>query len=289
MNQSQAPIGVYDSGVGGLTVWLALKKLVRQDLLYYGDTAHVPYGDKTKEQILFYSHNIVHFFHQRQVKIIVAACNTSSALALPTLRLSTKTPLFGVIEPGVEKAILTTKNNRVGLMATVGTINSGSYQKYFAQLAPQTKLFVQKCPRLVPLIEAGKITGSEVENALAEYLTPLLAQQVDTIILGCTHYPFLLPVIRNMVGSEMMVIDPAWQTAINVSQWLQKHHYSNQPQTNDQFWTSGNVEKFQHLAGQLIGREISPLWYHQSPEEAPAAMKSFLGELSPSWRGEDDE
>lgn len=288
MDSTRAPIGIYDSGVGGLTVWLALKKTINLSLVYYGDTAHVPYGDKTKEQIMYYSHNIINFLQQQQVKVVVAACNTSSALAIPTLQLSTGIPLFEMITPAGEKAIATTKNNKVGLIATVGTVNSGSYQTYFQRSAPNVKLFPQKCPKLVPLIEAGKLSGPVVYTALHQYLDPLLKQNIDTLILGCTHYPFLLKPIQSIVGPDVKIVDPAWQTAQNVRNWFMENNYSvTSESTTDQFWTSGDVDLFKRQVNTFLGQKVAKVQHHQPPEELPSRIDSFLGELSPMWRGDD--
>jgi len=290
MDLAHAPIGIYDSGVGGLTVWLALKQLVKQDLLYYGDTAHIPYGDKKKEQILFYSHNITRFLKQQGARVIVAACNTSSALALPSLQLTAGVPVFGMIEPAVKKASSVTKNRRIGLIATVGTVQSGSYQKMFQQLAPDISLYAQPCPKLVPLIEAGKIDGPEIYSVLRQYLDPLKKQNIDTLILGCTHYPFILQPIRDIIGSDVQIVDPAWQLAMDVRDWLREHGFADiQRPTNDQFWTSGNPQEFQRKASFFIGSQIKTVKYHQPPEDLPSKIQSVLGELVPGWRGDDDQ
>ncbi|MDI9419164.1 MAG: glutamate racemase [Firmicutes bacterium] len=289
MEQSHAPIGIYDSGVGGLTVWLALKRLVKQDLIYYADTAHVPYGEKAREQILFYSHTIISFLKQHKVRAVVAACNTSSALALPTLRLTAGVPLFGVIEPAVREGIAATKNKRIGLMATVGTVDSGSYQRRFHRHAPDVQLFAQKCPKLVPLVEAGKTAGPEVEAALQQYLEPLLKADIDTLILGCTHYPFLLEPIRRIAGKEIAIIDPAHQTAQDVFKWLKENGYADSGNPQDIFWASGNPHKFQAKASFFVGRQIGPVHHHKLDEEKPGAIQSFLLELAPVWRGENDQ
>lgn len=289
MDGTRAPIGIYDSGVGGLTVWLALKKCIKLNLIYYGDTAHVPYGDKTKEQILYYSHNIISFLQKQQVRLVVAACNTSSALAIPTLQLSSGIPLFEMITPAVEKGIETTENQRIGLIATVGTVNSGSYQKRFQEVAPTVKLFTQPCPKLVPLIEAGKLDGPVVYTALHQYLDPLLEQNIDTLILGCTHYPFLLKAIQDIVGPAVKIVDPAWQTAQNVRDWLIANNYpvESSELNEDQFWTSGDVADFYRQVKFFLNQEIGTVRQHRPPKEIPSRMNSFLGELSPMWRGDD--
>ena len=268
MKSSQVSIGIYDSGVGGLTVWYALKKLIKQDLVYFGDTAHIPYGEKTKEQIIFYSQTIIDFLKKQQVGLIVAACNTSSALALPSLQRSVGLPIFGVIIPAVQKGSEATHNKKVGLIATVGTIDSGSYQKHFSSMAPDVKLIPQKCPKLVPLIESGKLDGAEVNGVLHEYLEPLLEKGIDTLILGCTHYPFLLRPIREIIGPKITIIDPAWQTARNVREWLIAHNYTDSMlPTSDEFWTSGDPQEFQKKAERFIGRPIDTVNYLPFGEE----------------------
>lgn len=287
---STESVGIYDSGLGGLTVWLALKELISEDLIYYGDTKHVPYGDKTKEQILFYSYNIIDFLQQQGAKIIVAACNTSSALALPQLQSVLTTPVFGVIEPAVEKALSTTISNRIGLIATVATVESNSYQSLFQKFAPQIRVFAQKCPKLVPLIEAGILEGELVDNALHEYLDPLLEEKIDTLILGCTHYPFLLPAIKRILGEQVQIVDPAWQTAKNVKSWLEQHSKGASPRKVDgrrkEFWVSGNPEDFLRQASDFIGCTIETVHYHQPPEALGPNIDDLISKLS-VIRGDD--
>jgi len=283
--KSVIPVGLYDSGIGGLTVWLALKKIIDEDLIYYGDLKHVPYGDKSREEILFYSYNIISFLQAQGAKLVVAACNTSSALALPKLHSAFKMPIFGVIEPAVEKALATTKNNRIGLMATVATVKSGSYQNLFSKVAPHTKVFAQACPKLVPLIEAGILQGQLVTEALYEYLDPLINQGIDTLVLGCTHYPFLLPEIQKIVGDAVQIVDPAWQTALNVQSWIQEHGARSQEVTQRQlnFWVSGNPAEFQKRAAEFIGYQIDKVHYHQPPEALPDQIEQLISKLSIKW------
>ncbi len=290
MQITSAPIGIYDSGVGGLTVWLALKKLIRQDLLYYGDTAHIPYGDKSREQILFYSHNIIRFFQEKKARAVIAACNTSSALALPALQVSMGIPLFGVIEPAVANAIAQTRNNKVGIIATVGTVNSGSYQSIFSRDASDVEVFAQGCPKLVPLIEAGQVQGSAVDNALQEYIYPLLAAGIDTLVLGCTHYPFLLPAIVKLTGLNIKIVDPAWQTAKNVYEWLQKSSIPDKQETPmDQYWVSGSPNEFAQRARQFLGFSLDAVGHHVQPEAQPSELNVFKGELWSAWREDNND
>lgn len=286
--RSGIPIGVYDSGIGGLTVWLALKKLISEDLIYYGDLKHVPYGDKTSDEILFYSYNIISFLQQQGAGLVVAACNTSSALALPKLHSIFDIPIFGVIEPAVEKTLHTTKNEKVGIMATVATVRSGSYQNLFFKVAPQVQVFAQACPKLVPLIEAGILSGQLVSSALHEYLDPLLEQNIDTLVLGCTHYPFLIEEIKKIVGNQVQIVDPAWQTALNVQSWIEKQRKNYQATGSRKldFWVSAQPDEFQKRATEFVGHQVEKVHAHQPVEALPDQIQQLLDKLSMVWGGE---
>ncbi len=291
MAKSNAPIGIYDSGAGGLTVWQALRKVLKEDLIYYADTGHLPYGDKSRQQIISYSDTVINFLKKFKVKAIIAACNTSSALAVPIFQPQSSIPIFGVIEPAVQSAISISKNNRVGLLATNATVNSGAYDKIFAQQAPLIKLFSQGCPKLVPLIEAGQYDGPEVEAAVKEYVLPLLKNDVDTIVLGCTHYPFILPVIRRIAGGDVAIVDPAWQTALNVKKSLADMGILlNQTQANYSFYVSGDPWEFSVRAHQFLGEKLDNVSKHiQSEIEAETGAEAGLKSLIPIWRGKKDE
>jgi len=210
---SSQPIGVFDSGVGGLSVVRQiLAQLPDERIVYFGDTAHVPYGSRTPAEIIAFGDQIVSFLSRFNVKVVVAACNTSSAVSLPLLRRKYTLPVLGVVEPGVRAALQVTGNRRIGVLATAATVNSGSYRRGFQAYDPGVTVFTQACPQFVPLVEAGQIDGPEVRAAARQYLQPLQDAGVDTIVLGCTHYPFLAPVIRELAGEAVKVVDPAEET-----------------------------------------------------------------------------
>ncbi|HSI05366.1 MAG TPA: glutamate racemase, partial [Myxococcota bacterium] len=205
-----APLGVFDSGIGGLTVAAALmRRLPGESLTYLGDTARVPYGTKSPEVIRRYALRCSQFLVEQGAKLVVIACNTASAAALDVVRATIGTPVVGVIEPGAELAARTTKNGRVGVIGTESTINSGSYQRALAALDPRIEVFTAPCPLFVPLAEEG-LAGHHATRLLAEeYLRPLVASGIDTLVLGCTHYPLLVPVIADVCGSGVAIVNSA--------------------------------------------------------------------------------
>ncbi|NPV92952.1 MAG: glutamate racemase [Firmicutes bacterium] len=214
---NEQPIGVFDSGVGGLTVARVLiEKLPEEEILYFGDTANVPYGDKSPEQIVEYGNRISRFLVDQGVKLIIAACNTSSAISLEAIRKSFPVPVVGVIVPGARRAVKATRSRRVGVLATEAAARSGAFPRTIKQLDPGVEVITQGCPRLVPLVEAGELEGPKARRICGEYLQPLREGAVDTIILGCTHYPFLLPVLKDITDPGVRYIDPAAETVDEV-------------------------------------------------------------------------
>ena len=206
----QAPIGVFDSGVGGLTVVREImRNLPDERIVYFGDTARVPYGSKSKNTVIRYSRQIVHFLETQQVKAIVIACNTASALALDTIEKEIDLPIIGVVKPGAQMAVETTQNKRVGVIATESTIQSGLYQQLITEADPAITVYGKPCPLFVPLVENGRVHRGDVviETVVKEYLTPLKEAGVDTLILGCTHYPLLEEVISDYMGPDVTLID----------------------------------------------------------------------------------
>jgi len=198
-NNTTSAIGVFDSGLGGLTV---VKEMMRQlpgeDIIYYGDTARVPYGTKSKESIVKFSKENTEILLKHKVKMIVVACNSSSSYALATLRRKYSVPIIGVIEPGSKKAVSVTKSNRVGVIATSATIHSGQYAATINRYDAKIKVFNQACPLFVPMIEEGWLKKQVTVDIAKEYLTKLKKLHIDTLILGCTHYPLLKPVIKKV-------------------------------------------------------------------------------------------
>ena len=217
MNGQRQPIGVFDSGIGGLTVVKALiEELPSESIVYFGDTARVPYGTKSKSTIVRFSLENVEFLLRFGVKCIVIACNTSSSWALPTLRKYFKVPIVGVIRPGALAAVRQTKTRRVGVIGTTATIHSGAYETALHRLDPAVKVFSQSCPLFVPLVEEGWLNGSISLEVAQRYLQPLMRQRIDTLILGCTHYPLLASTIQRVLGPRVALVDSARQTASEV-------------------------------------------------------------------------
>lgn len=249
-------IGVYDSGLGGLSVWRELRRTITAPFVYFGDTAHVPYGEKSPEQLLTYFWNIYDFFQKKNCTSIVVACNTASALVLPRIQDKVALPVYGVIEGAVEATIAVSKGC-VGILATQATIASGVYQRAFSQIRPEWQVFGQSAPRLAPLIEQGQIKGEVVKGALQEYLTPLLNQNVDTILLGCTHYPFLRPYIEEIVGPTIQLVDPARTLALKIQESLPVNLDGVGMEQQTEFYVNAYPERFQQVAELLLQEEIS--------------------------------
>ncbi len=254
--QPVQPVGVFDSGIGGLTVAREIiRQLPAETIIYYGDTAHVPYGSRTVEELREFADTITAFLIARGAKAIVDACNTTSAVALPYLKKKYSVPIIGVIEPGVTEALRATRNGRIGVIATEATVASNAHEKAIHALAGEVRVFARACPKLVPLVEAGLVSGPEVEAAVAEYVQPLIEAGIDTLILGCTHYPFLAPVIQEVAGPGVTLIDPAAATVRELKQvlaaggGLRGAHYSKA----HSFFVSGDARLFTRVGMQLVG------------------------------------
>ncbi|MDA8097142.1 MAG: glutamate racemase [Clostridia bacterium] len=206
-------VGLFDSGVGGLTVaGRVFEKLPGLPILYFGDTAHVPYGNRSPEELVRYADGIISFLTGQGARYIIFACNTSSSLSLEIMRTRHALPMMGLIVPGAKAAVDATRSGRVGIIATQGTVKSGAYERAIRSFSPGTVVYSVPAPRLVPLVEAGQMDGPDTERALHEYLLPLREQGIDTLILGCTHYPFLRPAISRIFGPDVTLIDPAEAT-----------------------------------------------------------------------------
>ena len=218
---SSAPIGVFDSGIGGLTVVREIiGQLPNESIIYFGDTARVPYGPKSPDTVLRYSREITSYLIGQGVKALVVACNTATAHALPALREEFAIPIIGVIEPGARAAVGSTKTNRIGVIGTAGTIKSRAYEKEIKKLLPNANVTAQACALFASLVEEGWL-DSEVTRAVARnYLAPIVSAEVDTLVLGCTHYPLMKTVIGNVVGREVRLIDSAYETARETGQVL---------------------------------------------------------------------
>lgn len=257
---SNQPIGVFDSGVGGLTVFRALRRaLPRERLVYLGDTARVPYGTKSKEAVTRYAIEIGRFLERRGVKHVVVACNTATALALPALVRELTVPVTGVVEPAVRAARAATRSGVVGVIGTEGTVASGAYQRAWNRSGRHGRLVAAACPLFVPLVEAGW-WGHAVTRAVARvYLRPLLRARPDVLILGCTHYPLLKPVLAREAGPQVTLIDSATETAAEVraalaaSSLLRRHGNGG-----EEFFVTDGPERFKRLARRFLGRAATP-------------------------------
>jgi len=248
------PVGVFDSGVGGLTVVREIIKILpRENIIYVGDTANVPYGGKSPQELIRIGRNIMEFFLEQGVKAVVAACNTSSSVSVPELRRMYRVPIIDVVAPGALDAASTTRAGRIGVIATATTVASGAYTKHVKSHRPESEVWEVACPRFVPFVEQGALDGPEVEGAAREYLEPLRCRGIDTLIIGCTHYPFLVPVIRRILGDGVELVDPARATAWHLAAVLREHDMINEGHGEPQhrFFATGSLESF-HMISKLV-------------------------------------
>jgi glutamate racemase len=219
--QARRPIGVFDSGIGGLTVVAALREaLPGESIIYIGDTARVPYGGKSQATIERYSQELAGLLLADGAKCIVVACNTASALGVPRLKETLRVPVTGVIEPGAQAAIKATRNGRIGVIGTRATIASHAYERAIEELDSKVEVFTEACPLFVPLIEEGWLEDAVTDSIIARYLEKMLRHGVDTLVLGCTHYPLLREAIQKFTGPEIALVDSAQNTALAVRKVL---------------------------------------------------------------------
>lgn len=260
-----SPIGVFDSGLGGLTVFKALaRRMPGESLVYFGDTAHVPYGSKSPEAIARYSTAVARFLAGRGIKLLVVACNTSSAWALPEIRRAVKVPVIGVIEPGARAALAATRGGRVGVIGTEATVKSGAYPKAIKALSTRTKTISQACPLFVPLVEEGWWDGDVVTSVARKYVAPLKAARVDALILGCTHYPYLKKTIGKAMGPRVRLIDSADETARETERVLTELRLRapNGRLGNRMFFASDAPERFARLGKRMLGSSVKKVKLH---------------------------
>jgi len=253
-----APLGVFDSGIGGLTVARALfERLPRESVIYYGDTARVPYGPKSPETVRRYSAEILAYLLQRGVKAVVVACNTSTAHALDSLKARAPVPVVGVIEPGARAAVAATKTGAIGVIGTAGTIASGAYERAIQALRPDARVHAEPCPLLVPLVEEGWFDHPAAELIAREYLEPLRKAGVDVLVLGCTHYPLLKPLLARVMGPGVTLVDSAEETAKAVATELEArgllaaggHH-------EHRFVVSDDEPHFRKVGARFLGEKL---------------------------------
>lgn len=262
ISEKEKPIGIFDSGVGGLTVVReVMRNIPKERIVYFGDTARVPYGSKSKETILRYSRQIVRFLQSQEVKAIVVACNTASAFALEELSREIDIPIIGVVKPGAKVACATTKNNRVGVIGTKGTISSGLYTEFIRQINPHIQVVGKACPLFVPLVEESWLKDPVTEEIAARYLTELKEEEIDTLILGCTHYPLLRSTIGKIMGDRVTLVNPAYETACRLREMLHDEKLMNDQKLEEgsnphRFFVSDAAESFRDFANSILSCEI---------------------------------
>lgn len=258
MNSKYAPIGVFDSGVGGLTVVKEImKELPNERIVYFGDTARVPYGSKSKETITKYTRQIIRFLQTYDVKAIAVACGTVSACALEEVEKELDIPIIGVLKPGSRVAAEKTKNGRIGVIATESTIHSEMYQQYINQINTSVKVFGKACPLFVPLVEEGLWEDSVTTEIASRYLKELTDEDIDTLILGCTHYPLLKKTIGEVMGDKVTLVNVAYETAADLRRLLEGKGLLNTAATEDyevnyRFFVSDVADKFRNFAEAIL-------------------------------------
>lgn len=258
-SRRDSPIGVFDSGVGGLTV---AREIIRQmpyeKLVYFGDTARVPYGSKSKDTIIRYSRQIYRFLMTKKVKAIVIACNTASAYALETLSLESSVPIIGVIHSGARAAVEATQNGRIGIIGTSGTVDSRIYPKTIKALKPDVEVIQKACPLLVPLVEEGLTHDSVTDEIISRYVNEIKQKYIDTLVMGCTHYPLLRSAIRRIMGDEVTLVNPAYETAIELRELLRSEKLlcDGQNEGGHSFYVSDLAERFRDFASSILPKEV---------------------------------
>ena len=271
MKYNNAPIGIFDSGLGGLTVFKEVRKILPdEDLIYFGDTARVPYGNKSKETVLRYSTEISKFLISKGVKIVVAACNTSSSLALDDLRKGETIPIFGVIEPGAKKAVEVSSGGNIAVIGTSATIKSRAYSRVIYEeitalkrsgeykFKSNFKVIEKACPLLVPFVEEGFLNEEITKKVINYYLNPVVDEKPSCLVFGCTHYPILKDLILEAIGRDIQIIDSGIETAKIVKCFLEKNDMLKDEAKNgsELFFVSDDLEKFKELGEKFLGRKI---------------------------------
>jgi glutamate racemase len=257
---NEKPIGIFDSGIGGLTVLKEIiHELPHENTIYLGDTARVPYGIRSPETVIRYTNENTQFLFSKDIKLLVVACNTASSISLETIKEKTSMPVIGVLDPGARAAVAATKNKRVGIIGTEATINSSSYTKAIKSIDEEIETYTQACPLFVPLVEEGWTDGT-ITKAIAEiYLQGLLEKSIDTIVLGCTHYPLLKQVIADVMGKRVTLIDSAVETSSVVKNVLRSGELLREPKKAPErkFFVTDSPERFLHVGERFLGQNMT--------------------------------
>lgn len=253
------PIGIFDSGVGGLTVFKEIRQLLpNEDVVYFGDTARVPYGAKSVEAVRRFSNEIFSFLKRQDIKMLVVACNTASALALGSLKQTSDIPIVGVIEPGVRAALRAAHTGPIGIIGTKATISSAVYQNLIYRYRSEIKVAARACPLLVPIIEENLLDSDIAWAALKMYLTDIKRQNVKALILACTHYPLLKPLISKFFGGETVLVDSAAETALEVFELIKARRLLSNSLAagKETFYVSDDPHSFSQIASAFLGRPL---------------------------------
>ena len=269
---NQQPIGVFDSGLGGLTAVRQLRRIMpSENIIYFGDTSRVPYGNRSRDTILKYARQDMRFLRSFDLKAVVIACGTVSSNCLETLQAENNIPVIGVVAPAVQRAASLTRNKRVGLVATRASVRSGAYERMFHAMSPEVQLFSKACPLFVPLVEEGRCRPGDrvIEQVAEEYLAELKDKGVDTLVLGCTHYPLLAEVIGQVMGPEVALVDVGAESARAALTLLTAQNAQAERKAGAaSFYTSDRAEDFERLASLFLqeditnqAREIDISWY----------------------------
>lgn len=264
-NQKEAPIGVFDSGVGGLTVAREIMRQIPQErIVYFGDTARVPYGSKSTDTLIRYTRQIIRFLKTRGVKAIVVACNTASAVALEAVRDELDIPILGVVRPGAKVAVAATRNKKIGIIGTETTVNSKMYVKLIQELEPQAEVIGKACPLFVPLVEEGWTKDPVTEEVARRYLADLKKSDIDTLILGCTHYPLLRHMVGEIMGDKVTMVNPAYETALELRRLLEREGIANDGENRNfenpyEFFVSDAADKFKTFANSILPCDVTSI------------------------------
>jgi glutamate racemase len=255
---SGAAIGIFDSGIGGLTVLQEITALLpHEHLIYLGDTGRYPYGTKSADTVRRYSLENAAFLAEKGIKLLVVACNTSSAVALDSLRAQLDVPVVGVIEPGAAAAVKCTHNRKVGVIATEATIASGAYTRALKRLGPDLEIYTRACPLFVPLAEEGWVDNAVAQSTAALYLTSLKRSGIDTLVLGCTHYPLLAEVIADVMGPKVTLVDSARTTAVAVRETLARDGLTRRSGPSSvSFFVTDATDRFAKVASRFTGLKV---------------------------------